>query len=164
MALSNGIPYGGPLQFSLDDCKDHLVDLPHDSLRYLRAAKPGIDAVRIELAESIPTHGETAGVTASMHQRFVDDTALIEKLRMHEIKLAKALEVVRETLAKKEHDRENKVSQIVDVVKSTAQRTGNDGILAPFQKTLEYNAQYAAKAAETRRKNGKGKPVVEPVP
>ncbi len=164
MALSNGIPYGGPLQFSLDDCKDHLVDLPHDTLRYLRTTKPGIDAVRLELGESIPTHGETAGVTASMHLRFVDDTALIEKLRLHEIKLDKALEVVRETLAKKEHDRENTVSHIVDMVKSTAQRTGNDGILAPFQTTLEYNAQYAAKAAETRRKNNKGKPVVEPVP
>ena len=164
MTLSNGIPYGGPLQFSLDDCKDHLVDLPHDTLRHLRPAKPGIDAVRIELAESIPAHGETAGVSASMHQRFVDDTSLIEKLRLHEIKLAKALEVVRETIAKTEHDRENTVSQIVDRVKSTAQRRGNDGILAPFQKTLEYNAQYAAKAAETRRKNKKVKPVVDPVP
>ena len=162
MAASNGIPYAGPLQISLDDCKDNLIDLPQEALRYLRNAKPGIDAVRTELAHSVPVHGEAAGVTATMHEQFVADTLLINKLRAHEVVLAKALEVVRETLAQKEHDRENTLSHIVDRVKSTAQRTTNSAILAPFQKTLEYSAQYANKAAETRRKNAKSKAVNAP--
>jgi hypothetical protein len=118
----------------------------------------------VELAQSVPVHGETAGITTSVYNRFVEDTALIEKLRTHEVLLAKALEVVRETLAQTEHNRENTVSQIVDMVKSTAQRTGNEGIQAPFQKTREYNAQYAVKSAQSRRKNGKGKPVTVPTP
>lgn len=163
MAALNGIPYAGPVQFSLIDCKDHLIDLPHDSLRYLRSAKPGIGAVIVELQQSVPVHGTMAGVTTSMHDQFVTDTQLIDKLRAHEAVLAKALEVVRETLAQKEHERENTLSHIVDRVKSTAQRTGNAAILAPFQKTLAYIAQYAVKAAETRRKNAKNKTVIEPV-
>lgn len=157
MAALNGVPYAGPLQFSLDDCKDQLIDLPHDATRHLRNAKPGIDAVMTELAESVPSHGNQAGVSAALHQQVIDDTQAIDKLRAHEAKLAKALEVVRETLAIKEHTRENNVSQIVDAVKSVAQRSGNPGILAPFQKTIEYNAQFAKKAAESRRKNAKTK-------
>lgn len=163
MTSIQGIPYAGPLQISLDDCKDELIDLPQDATRYLRNAKPGIDSVRVELEQSVPVHGDAAGVTSAMHSRFVADTLLIDKLRAHEIALAKALEVVRETLAKSEHERENTLSHIADRVKSTAQRTGNASLLAPFQKTLEYNAQYAVKAAETRRKKGKSSPPTSPV-
>ncbi len=157
MSAFNGVPYGGPLQISLDNCKEQLIDLPHDAIRYLRNAKPGLESVATELASSLPVHGEQAGVPTAVYQRFVADGDAIEKLREHEAVLAKALEVVRETIAKKAHDRENTVSQIVDAVKSTAQRTGNTAILAPFQKTIEYTSQYALKAAETRRKNAKGK-------
>jgi len=163
MTTSSGIPYAGPVQFSLDDCKDQVIDLPPESLAYLRNAKPGIEAVRVELEHSVPVHGEAAGVTTSMHEQFVADTLLIDKLRAHEAVLAKALEVVRETLAQKENDRENTLSHIVDRVKSTAQRTKNEAILAPFQKTLQYNAQSALKGVETRRKNSKTKPTTEPV-
>ena len=164
MAGIQGIPYAGPVQFSIADCKDHLIDLPQEALRYLRNAKPGIENVRTELDQSVPVHGDAAGVTTAMHDQFVADTQLIDKLRAHEVVLAKALEVVRETLAQKEHDRENTLSHIVDRVKSTAQRVGNASILAPFQKTLEYNSQYAVKAAETRRKNTKAKSTPESTP
>lgn len=162
--MLQGIPYAGPVQFSLADCKDHLIDLPQDALRHLRNAKPGIENVRSELEQSVPVHGDAAGVTTAMHDQFVADTQLIDKLRAHEMVLAKALEVVRETLAQKEHERENTLSHIVDRLKSTAQRTGNASILAPFQNTLQYNAQYAAKAAETRRKNAKTKSTGGSVP
>lgn len=153
MAGLNGIPYAGPTQILLDDCKDRLIDLPPNSMAKLRKVKPGIDGVRAELQQSLPANGATAGLAPTVHQRFVDDSDMIEKLRVHEIELEKALEVVRETRAKVEHERENTVAFVVDVVKSTAQRTGNDALLASFQKTIEYNAQIATKAARTRRKN-----------
>lgn len=153
MTTFNGIPYAGPLTVSLDDCKDNLVDLPPNTMAHMRKVKPGIDAVCNELQISIPAHGEAACIVPAVHQRFVDETNLITKLRQHEVELEKALEVVRETRAKEEHERENTVSLIVDIVKSTAQRTGDGNILAPFQKTIEYNGQTAVKAAQTRRKN-----------
>ncbi len=153
MNTFHGIPYAGPLNLSLDDCKDDLIDLPPNIMVHMRKVKPGIDAVCAELQNSIPAHGEAAGIVAGVHQRFIDETNLIAKLRQHEVELEKALEVVRETRAKEEHERENTVSLIVDVVRCTAQRTGDGNLLAPFQKTIEYNGQTAVKAAQTRRKN-----------
>jgi hypothetical protein len=48
----------------------------------------------------MPAHGADLDVPGSAYQRVVDRTALLAKLRDHETKLAKALEVVRETHAK----------------------------------------------------------------
>jgi hypothetical protein len=155
MTAFQGIPYAGPLQLSLDDCKDDLIDLPPNAMMHMRKVKPGIEAVVIELQNTLPNHGEAAGIVAGVHQRFTDETTLINKLRGHEIALEKALEVVRETRAKKEHERENTVAQIVDTVRSTALRTGDSSVLASFEKTIEYNTQTAMKAAQTRRKNGR---------
>jgi hypothetical protein len=45
---------------------------------------------------------------------------------------------------------------IADVVKSTAQRTGDTALLAAFEQTIRYRGQAAAKAARTRRKNAEG--------
>lgn len=153
MAAFNGIPYAGPLQIALDDCKDDLIDLPPDTLVRLRKVKPGIENVRSELQNSIPAHGESAGIVGTVYSRFVKETTLVDKLRIHEAELEKALEMVRESRAKAEHDRENTVAQIVDSVKSTSARTGNGHILAPFEKTIDYHRQVAVKAAQTRRKN-----------
>lgn len=152
MSAFNGLPYAGPLQISLDDCKNDLIDLPPHTLNRLRKAKPGIENVCAELQNTIPAHGPSAGLAPDVYTRFVDNTNLVNRLRVHEAELEKALEVVRETRAKAEHERENTVAFIVDVVKSTAQRSGDAKLLASFEKTLEYNAQSAMKGARTRRK------------
>ncbi len=153
MSAFNGVPYAGPLQISLDDCKDDLIDLPPHTLVRLRKPKPGIDNVCTELQNTMPTYGQSAGLAPDVYTRFVENTDLVSRLRVHEAELEKALEVVRETRAKAEHERENTVAFIVDVVKSTAQRSGDAKLLASFEKTLEYNAQSALKGARTRRKN-----------
>lgn len=154
------MPWPGPFQYSLDDVKDELVDLPEGAMQGLRSEQGGIDDVAIELEQSIPAAGDAAGISPKVHQRFKARTATIEKLRKHEAELAKALEVVRETLAKAEHDRENDVSLIVDAVKSNAQRMGDQSLLAAFQKTIQYNAQIAVKAAKTRKRNAATKGAV----
>jgi Tfp pilus assembly major pilin PilA len=152
-----GVAYAGPLEISLQDVKDHLTDLPKNATQRLRAEQDGIADVITELTQSVAIHGDDAGIASKVYQSFVDDTAIIEKLSAHENVLEKALEVVRETKAKKMHDRENSISQMVDAAKSTAQRTGNKGILGPFENTLRYNSQIAEKAAQTRRKNADAK-------
>jgi hypothetical protein len=157
MSTVTGVPYAGPLDISLHNVKGHLIDLPKNATQRLRTEQDGIDAVITELAKSVPIHGDDAGITSKLYQSFVDDTAVIETLSTHEEDLEKALEVVRETKAKKTHNRENTISQMVDSVKSTAHRTGNKGILGPFEETIRYNAQVAEKAAQTRRKNAEAK-------
>ena len=158
MPTVTGKPYPGPFQISLDDVKEDLVDLPDGALRGLRTEQEGMGGVVEELSRSMPAHGEEAGVSPKVYAHFVESTGKIGALRKHELELEKALEVVRETRAKKEHDRENDVSMIVDAVKSTAQRTGDKALLAAFDTTLKYNAQIAEKAALTRRRNAESKP------
>jgi hypothetical protein len=158
MPTVTGKRYHGPFILSLEDVEDDLVDLPDGALRGLRTEQEGMDGVSEELAKSIPAYGEEAGISPKVYARFVEGTDKITKLRKHEAELEKALEVVRETRAKKEHDRENEISMIVDAVKSTAQRTGDKALTAAFEKTLKYNAQIAEKAAQTRRKNAAEKP------
>lgn len=157
MATVTGKPYPGPFQVNLDDVKDDLIDLPDGAMRGFRAEQEGIDGVIEELAKSMPAHGEDAGISSKVYARFLEGTQKIELLRKHELELQKILEVVRETRSKREHDRENDISMIVDSVKSTAQRTGDKALLAAFQRTIEYNGQIAEKAARTRRKNEEAK-------
>lgn len=161
MSNTMGAPYAGPLDISLQDVKDHLIDLPKNATQRLRAEKDDFADVVTELAKSIPIHGEDAGIPKKVYQTFLDNTAVIDKLSISESELEKALEVVRETKAKKVHERENSISQMVDAVKSTAQRTDNKGILGPFETTVRYNAQIAEKAAQTRRKNAEAKETTE---
>src|SRR3712207_6751782 len=125
MPTVTGKPYTGPLQLSLVNVQERLTDLPGGAMQRLRTEQEGMDNVIEELARSMPAHGEAAGVSPKVYAHFVDSTDAIGKLRKHEIDLQKALEVVRETRAKEEHDRENDISMIVDAVKSTAQRTGD---------------------------------------
>jgi len=155
-----GVPYAGPLEFSLADVKEILIDLPDNTPR-LRTEMGGLPRVLDELATSVPAHGEAAGVPAKLHEGIVNDTADIEALDKHEEELEKALEVVKESRAKKVHDRENKISMLVDSVKSTAHRTGDNAILAPFERTIQYNSQIAEKAAKTRRKNAEAAAAAE---
>ncbi|MDC3952533.1 hypothetical protein [Polyangium jinanense] len=146
-------PYTGPLEFSLKDCEADLVDLAPGAMSHLRFEHDGLADVLAELATSVPALGDEAGISPKVYQRLLDSNASIDKLAAHELVLAKALEVVRESRAKKVHERENDIAAIVDSAKSTARRGGDKGLLAAFEKTIKYNAQVAEKAAKTRRKN-----------
>lgn len=153
MATVTGKPYSGPFIINLENVRDNLIDLSPGALKGLRAEQEGFPGVLEELARSVPTQGEEAGISSRVHARVVESTRTIETLAVHERELAKALEVVRETRRKLEHDREHDIGLIVDVVMSTAQRTGDSALLAAFEQTIHYKRQIAAKGVQTRRKN-----------
>lgn len=161
MATVTGKPYSGPYNFSIENVREDLIDLQPGALRGLRAEQEGFPGVKEELARSVPARGEEAGVSPRVHARIVESTAKIATLAVHERDLAKALEVVRETRKKLEHDREHDIGLIVDVVTSTAQRTGDTALLAAFEKTIQYKRQIAAKGVQTRRKNEAAEDVVD---
>ena len=161
MATVTGKPYPGPFILNLEDVKDDLIDLHDGALKGLRAKKNGLPRVLDELARSMAARGEEAGVSLRVYTSIVESTGKIETLEGHERELEKALEVVRETRRKLEHDREHNISMIADVVRSTAQRTGDTALLAAFEETIRYHGQIAAKAAQTRRKNAAAKDEVE---
>jgi hypothetical protein len=127
MATVTGKPYPGPFIINLENVRDRLIDLPDGATRGLRSEQEGLPRALETLARSVPAHGEAAGVSLRVHSRIVENTATIDILAQHERELDKAREVVRETRKKLEHDREHDIGLIVDVVESTAQRTGGHG-------------------------------------
>ena len=157
MAIVDGPKYVGSLTVDLNDVKDALVDLPPGAMKGIRAEQEGIGQVLSELATAMPNHGEAADVPAQAYQRIVDRTALLTKLRAHEVELAKMLEVCTETRAKTENDREDDISTIAKAAQDKARKSKDPGIAAPFELTIKYNAQIADRAAQTRRKNEEAK-------
>lgn len=157
MATIDGPKYLGPYTFDINDVKDALVDLPPGGMKGARGQQDGLDEVLKELATAVPGHGEAADVPATVYQRIIDKTALLEKLRAHETALEKALEVCKETRVKTENDREDDIGVIAKAVTDAVRRTKDSGVAAPFELTLKYNAQIAEKAAQTRRKNAEAK-------
>lgn len=164
MLTVTGKPYSGPYTFSLENVREDLIDLHPGALRGLLTEQVGFPGALQELARSVPARGEEAGVSPRVHARIVESTAKIGTLAVHERELAKALEVVRETRKKLEHDREHDIGLIVDVVVSTAQRTGDKALLAAFEQTIQYKRQIAAKGVQTRRKNAAAEDAVEAPP
>ena len=148
-----GEPYNGPFFVDLNHLRGILVDLPRGGTRHLRREQPGMDAVIQELKNEVPRRGAEAGIPESAYRRFLECTSHLEKIREVKGWLEKMLEVVKESEARYEHERENSVSQIADAVRSTARREGKSGILAPFEKLLRYNSQLAEKAWKSRRQN-----------
>ncbi|HWN71553.1 MAG TPA: hypothetical protein VNM90_28140 [Haliangium sp.] len=161
MATVTGKPYPGPFIFNLESVAADLIDLPDGALKGLRAQQGGLAKVLAELARSVAARGEEAGVSNRVYARIVESTGKIDALAQHERELEKATEVLRETRRKLEHDREHDIGLVVDVVKSTAQRTGDTALLAAFEETIRYKNQIPAKAAETRRKNAESRDEVE---
>lgn len=158
MATVDGPKYAGSVKIDLSDVKDDLVDLPPGAMRGIRTEQEGIEKVIAELAKAIPAHGDAAEIPPQVYQRFLKRTALLAKLRAHEIELEKALEVCRETRAKTENDREDDISVMARAPQEAARRAKDPGIAAPFQEIIAYNTRIAEKAAQTRRKNAEAKP------
>jgi hypothetical protein len=156
MSPIDGHPYTGPFTFNLTALSSGILfDLVPGATQHMRREKPGIDDVLTELAGAVPNAG--AVVPADAHARIVDRTERIAKIRKHRAQLDKMYEVLNESEAMYEDERENDISLIVDAVTSNARRKKDRSLLAPFEKTLAYNAQTANKAAKTRQRNAEAK-------
>lgn len=157
-----GEPYSGPHTIDLNHLRGMLFDVVQGGISRLRREKPGLLAVIQELNASFPTYGSSAGIAKDVYARFLLYTDNITRIRAVRGTVEKVLEVLKESEAKYEHERENTMSQMADAVRSTAKRESNPGLLAPFERLLRYNSQIADKAAKTRRKNAADAAGVEP--
>lgn len=161
MPTPTGKEYLGPFTFDLSSLKGKLVDLVPGAMRRLRQEQDGFTDVTAELASAFPAHAKDALVPADLYQSFqAHGTNIAEMRAQHEL-FHKAAEVLEESIAKAMHDRENDISLIVKAVKTTAAARSQPELLAPFEKTIKYNAQTADKAAATRKKNEEAKAAEE---
>ena len=153
MARIEGPAYTGQLVIDLTDRKDLLVDLPPNGLRGARGAQEGIETVLDELAHALPHYGDEAEIHPAAYHRVIEATASIQSLLQDEARLEKTLEVVRESRARLENNREEDLSEIGAKAVDKATRGKKPHLLAHFEKTIEYRSRIATKAAATRKKN-----------
>ena len=153
MTTTIGQPYTGALKFDFTPVASILIDLPPGGMRGLRREQPGMPDVITELATAVSSHGAEAGVQEVAYQRFLDSTDKVKRVREKRLALLKIAEILAETEATYEDQREQALSQMVDAVKSTAKRNKNKAIVAPFEKSIAYTAQGADKAVKTRTRN-----------
>ncbi len=157
MSQVNAQLYPGPFQVDLTALDGALYDLPPGEMQYLRVEREGMPLVVAELAQSVPSVGIAAGVPAEVFTHVNLCTDRLQQIRAARAIVAKLAEVLVESEAKYEHERENDLSIIVDAVRSVAHRKGDPSLLAAFEQTLKYCAQTAEKAAKTRKKNADAK-------
>jgi hypothetical protein len=106
MTTGIGQPYTGALAFDLNPVASILIDLPPGGMRGLRRQQPGMPDVITELATAVPNEGAAAGVPMDVYQRFVDSTDKVDRVRKHRLALLKAAEVLAESEAVYEDQRE----------------------------------------------------------
>ncbi|MDC0746444.1 hypothetical protein [Polyangium mundeleinium] len=144
--------FAGKLLIDATTVKDILFDLAPGAGRMLKRAQEGLPDVLTELPSALPTYAATLGVSVEIFLRIATSTASIKQLEELLGDARKLVEVLEESIAYHEDQREAEFSQLAETVKRTAARK-DPTVEAAFEKLLKYVAQVGIKAAATRRKN-----------
>lgn len=145
-------PYTGPETIDVAAIASRLVDLAPGAMRGLRREQPGLDAVVAELQAGIPVLGAKAAISSDAYAVFLDTHALIGKIREARLFVGKLSEVLEESEAYYEDQRESDITLMATAVRMSV-RHKDPSLGAAFEKMLTYNSQIALKAVKTRRKN-----------
>jgi hypothetical protein len=145
--------YTGTGVIDAQGIKDKLVDIMGGEIQGYQRQKPGFDLAAAELESVMATHGDAAGIHASVYGGFKEKTALLTQIRTLKPAVAKLLEVLCESEIYYEDSRERDITRMAKTVLDAAHHEGKASLLPLFEKTLSYRSQYADKAAATRRKN-----------
>ncbi|AKT43700.1 hypothetical protein [Chondromyces crocatus] len=151
MAIRPAVPYGGPLSIDLQRFEGVLVDHNQGALRGMRREQEGFADVETELERVVPLLGDALGVAAPVHLRIATRTALLKELREVKHHVDKLAEVLAETEASLENERETDIGLIASMARLVARRK-DPSVLALFQHTIRYNSQISLRGAKTRRK------------
>lgn len=145
-----------PLMFELSvDATDltFLVDIEPGARLGLRSAQPGFDQVVKEIkANQIVKNGASVIPDATYQELMLAE----ERIALIDAKLPaahKLFEMMEETRALLDDQRQRVVSAIASMAEAQAKAFGDSGILARYAKTRAYRSAAALKAARTRRRN-----------
>jgi hypothetical protein len=145
-------PYSGPHSIDLSPLDGILKDVNAGGTRGLRREKPGIEKVENEIKANVPLFTEILSPIGDMPGRFDAVTQKLAKIRAARVIVDKLAEVLAESEAYYEDERENEVSVLVNVARDAARRK-DPNILTAFEETFGYYSQIASRAVKTRRKN-----------
>jgi hypothetical protein len=138
------------------DCTDvgpYLVDLQAGARKGMRGELKGLNEVLAEIATNQTTLGERAGVTEADMERFQTLNERIAIMDQHLIRVRTLAELLTESRAKLEDDRQRQISAIAATVEARAKAFKDDVLLARYEKTRTYRSSVGIKAAKTRRRN-----------
>ncbi|HZF47589.1 MAG TPA: hypothetical protein VE093_03005 [Polyangiaceae bacterium] len=152
MANSLVQPYNGDLAPDLQPLKGILIDALSGATRGLRREKPDIEKALFEIDQNIPGSASILGIAPSVRDHIADLTEKLALIREARARIKKLAEVLAETEAFVEDERENEIGHIVSSVRRAAIRK-NPAVTSLFEQTIRYHGQIAARAHKTRRKN-----------
>lgn len=152
MANSIVQPFNGDLDTDLQPLKDILIDAASGATRGLRRQKSGIEKALHEINENIPGSADLLGVAPSIGDRINELTEKLALIRQARARIDKLAEVLAETEAFVEDERENEIGHIVSSARRAAIRK-DAAVVILFEETIRYHGQIAARSHKTRRKN-----------
>jgi len=144
--------FNGTLLIDATKWKDILFDLAPGAGRHLKTPRQGISEVLTEVFDGLGQHAKALGLDADLRTGLQQKTETITSLRALHESAKKLTEVIGESIALLEDEREADLSSIAENVRRTMARK-DPSIGAAFEKLLAYVSAVALKAAATRRKN-----------
>lgn len=142
----------GSLLVDARELEGQLKDLSHGSLRGMRTTQKGYDEVITEIVSNHPLFGSQAGITDDDLRRLEELSELVEKLDRYLPAVKKLHELLRESRAFADDQRERLVCALAGTLEARAKLDRNEAILARYEKTRAYRSAPGVKAAATRRK------------
>lgn len=151
MANSIVQPFHGSLILNLQHLEGIVIDAIAGATRGLRRQKQGIEKVLHELQHNIQSHASTLGIAPDAYDRIANLTDQLTKIREARVHVSKLDEVLMETEAFLEDEREGQIGLVVEAARRAAIRR-DPTIVALFEETIRYYGQIALRAHKTRRK------------
>jgi hypothetical protein len=163
MANSIVQPFQGDVVIDLQPIKPVLIDAVPGATRGLRREKSGIEKALSEIKQNIPPSADLLGVSPAIGERAAVLTERLALIREARARVDKLAEVLAETEAFIEDEREGEIGHIVSSVRRAAIRK-DPAVVALFEETIRYHGQIAMRAHKTRLKNQQVTPADPPAP
>lgn len=135
------------------DLADKIVDLPPGGTVGLLTAQPNFPEVKSELLANQAAYGDKAGITTSDFESFKALSAIIDTIDARLPVARKIVELLEETRAAHEDERQRLVHLIATSVERRAKMQSGSELLAKYEKTCAYHSAKGVKAWKTRRRN-----------
>lgn len=153
----------GSLSVDCTAMASFLVDLPRGARARLRTAQPGMALVLAEILANQASIGESAGVTNLDYSTLVTLNDRIDMIDAELPALKKLTELLVETRAHLEDQRQRHIAAIATAVEARAKIQRSPDLLARYERTREYYSAPGVKAWKTRRRNEQ-ESTDEPIP
>jgi len=152
MSKDSKVPMGS-LVVDARALADFIVDLEHGRRQGMRTEQKGYADVVNEIVSNQREYGEKAGITQTNFERLLELNRQIEQIDQVLPAALKLVELLTETRAAVDDERQRLVSAFGQSVEYSAKASRDTGLLAKYEKTRSYRSAIAKKGVRTRQRN-----------